>query len=88
MTTSCREERAAETGSANGKEKALSLGEGGRAWARSLVVPERSMEETVLMASLFLESFDSLRKVKPELVGVGGGLWERALGLRREGPDH
>lgn len=44
----------------------------------TLIVPERSTEETILMASLFLEPFDSLRKVKP---GVVGGLWERALGL-------
>lgn len=85
VTTSCREERAAETGSANGKEKALSLGEGGRAWARSLVVPERSTEETVLMASLFLESFDSLRKVKPELVGVGGGTVGKGAGSEERG---
>lgn len=85
MTTSCREERAAETGSANGKEKALSLGEGGRAWARSLVVPERSTEETVLTASLFLESFDSLRKVKPELAGVGGGTVGKGAGSEERG---
>lgn len=37
------------------------------------------------MASLFLESFDSLRKVKPELVGVGGGTVGKGAGSEERG---
>lgn len=42
MTTSCHGKQAAETGSANGEEKPLSLDEGGYAVVCTLIVPERS----------------------------------------------
>lgn len=38
------------------------------------------------MALLFLESFDSLRKVKPGVVGVGGGTVGKGTEERRAGP--
>lgn len=38
----------------------------------TLIVPEHSMEETVLIGLLFLESFDLLGKVKAEVWEAGG----------------
>lgn len=57
-TTGCHGARAAEAGWANGKEKALSLEEGGGPAVHTHLAPARAMEQPVLVGLLALGSFD------------------------------
>lgn len=57
-TTGCLGARAAEAGWANGKEKALSLEEGGGPAVRTHLAPAHTVEQPVLVGLLALGSSD------------------------------